>query len=177
MAVIPETQDGQQKPAEIAFRLKLEGGRITEAEHMVVRNLRDTQLANLQGVRLPLVTPVEDRFRDSRSRVLAAAASYYDALDQNNGSLAPFADDCVRIENRRVMIADEVTGMAFGLSHFRHAFEKREFAVYGIPGQTVRTMDNQPFDMPAIHLYKIWGGTIHEIEAVGIVAPYNSPTG
>ncbi len=83
-----------------------------------------------------------------------------------------------RIENRRVWIADEVNGVAIGFSHFRHPMTKREFAVYGIPGQTVRKMpDTKPFDMPAAHIFKIWGGQIHEIEAVGVVEPYNSPTG
>jgi hypothetical protein len=77
-----------------------------------------------------------------------------------------------------VWIADEVTGLAIGFSHFRHPMTKREFAVYGIPGQTVRKMpDTKPFDMPAAHIFKIWGGQIHEIEAVGVVEPYNSPTG
>jgi hypothetical protein len=219
LAVMTETREGQQGPIQVGFRLKLEGGQITEAEHIVVRNLREGQLANLQSPRLPLVSPVEERFRDSRSRLLYVGASYYDALDQNNGSLAPFADDCVRfengfqtarnavardpsqgfglagalgcaaqldtntfeyitrIDNRRVWIADEVNGLAFGLSHFRHSFEKREFAVFGIPGQTTRTMTNNPFDMPAIHIYKIWAGKIHEIEAIGVVTPYNSQTG
>jgi hypothetical protein len=219
LAVMTETREGQQAQIQLGLRLKLEAGQITEAEHIVVRNLREGQLANLQSPRLPLVSPVEDRFRDSRSRLLYIGASYYDALDQNNGALAPFADDCVRfengfqtarnvvardpsqgfglagalgcaaqldtntfeyitrIDNRRVWIADEVNGLAFGLSHFRHSFEKREFAVFGIPGQTARTMNNDPFDMPAIHIYKIWAGKIHEIEAIGIVVPYMSPTG
>jgi hypothetical protein len=39
-------------------------------------------------------------------------------------------------------------------------------------------MSNQrAFDMPALHIFRIWGGQIHEIEAVGVTAPYNSPTG
>jgi hypothetical protein len=55
---------------------------------------------------------------------------------------------------------------------------KKEFRVYGVPGQEVRKMPNQqPFDMPAAHIYKIWGGQIHEIEAVGLSTTYNSPTG
>ncbi len=32
-------------------------------------------------------------------------------------------------------------------------------------------------DLPALHIYKIWGGQIHEIEAMGFMAPYNSPSG
>lgn len=63
------------------------------------------------------------------------------------------------------------------MSHFRHAFENREFPIYGVPGRDTRSMDNDPFDMPAIHIYKIWGGRIHEIEAIGIVTDYMSPTG
>jgi hypothetical protein len=31
--------------------------------------------------------------------------------------------------------------------------------------------------MPALHIFKIWGGQIHEIEAAGVTVPYNSPTG
>lgn len=205
---------------ELGLRLKLENGRITEAEH-IVAEVRDTSMPKLQKPRMQLVTPVtDDAYRDARGRLLHIAATYYDALDNNNGSLAPFADDCVRmengmqtvrnpvpadpsqgfglagalgcskqldtntfeyidrIENRRVWIADEVNGVAIGFSHFRHPMTKREFPVYGIPGQTVRKMpDQKPFDMPAAHIFKIWGGQIHEIEAVGVVAPYNSPTG
>ncbi|HEU4617371.1 MAG TPA: hypothetical protein VFV10_04985 [Gammaproteobacteria bacterium] len=219
LAVMTESQDGKQAPIEVGLRLKVEGGQITEAEHLVVRNLRETSLANLKTPRKPLVSPVEEAYRDSRSRLLFIGASYYDALDENNGALAPFADDCVRFENglqtvrnpvardpsqgfglagslgceaqlntntfeyithidhRRVFIADEVNGLALGFSQFRHAFEKHEFRVFGIPGQTTRKMDNQPFDLPAMHIFKIWGGKLHEIEAIGIVEPYMSPTG
>jgi hypothetical protein len=209
----------ESKNVEMALRLKLENGKITEAEH-IVAPVRDTSLPKLQKPRMQLVSPVSDDYRDARGRLLHIAASYYDALDNNNGSLAPFADDCVRmengmqtvrnpvpadpskgfglagslgcakqldtntfeyidrIENRRVWIADEVNGVAIGFSHFRHPMTKREFKIYGIPGQTVRKMpDQKPFDMPAAHIFKIWGGQIHEIEAVGAVMPYNSPTG
>jgi hypothetical protein len=38
-------------------------------------------------------------------------------------------------------------------------------------------MDFKPFDLPAVHISKIWGGQIHEIEALGFLAPYNSGTG
>jgi hypothetical protein len=208
------------KNTELGLRLKLENGKITEAEH-IISGVRDTSMAHLQKPRMQLVTPVtDDGYRDARGRLLHIAATYYDALDNNNGSLAPFADDCVRfengmqtvrnpvpadpsqgfglagalgcakqldtntfeyidrIENRRVWIADEVNGVAIGFSHFRHPMTKKEFPVYGIPGQTVRKMETQkPFDMPAAHIFKIWNGQIHEIEAVGSVEPYNSPTG
>ena len=39
-------------------------------------------------------------------------------------------------------------------------------------------MKYKPFDMPAAHIFKIGPeGQIHEIEAVGYVAPYKSPSG
>lgn len=209
------------KPIQFGARLKLADGRITEAEHLVVHELRDTSLANLKQPRAPLLASVPEAYRDSRSRLISIALSYYDALDLNNGSLAPFADDCVRyengmqtarnrvptepvaaggfgllgalgcarqldtqvmsyidtIDNRRVQIADEETGLAFGLSHFHHSMKQKELRTIGVPGEEIRKMDFQPFDLPAMHIYKIWGGQIHEIEAIGILAPYNSPTG
>jgi hypothetical protein len=211
-------QEGS-KPIQLALRLKFDG-RITEAEHLVVHSLREANLANLQTPRQPLVSPVAEGWRDSRGRLLSIAASYYDALDLNNGSLAPFADDCVRfenggqsarkpvpagpsedsfapfgalgcarqldtqvmayitsIDNRRVWIADEETGLAFGLSHFRHAMDKTEWPTFGVPGVPFRKIDYKPFDLPAAHIFKIYGGQIHEIEALGFIAPYKSATG
>jgi hypothetical protein len=216
MAVLQE--DG--KPIQLALRLKYENGKISEAEHVVVHSLREANLANLQVPRQPLVSPVAEGWRDSRGRLLSIAASYYDALDLNNGSLAPFADDCVRfenggqsarkpvpagpsedsfapfgalgcakqldtqvmayitsIDNRRVWIADEATGLAFGLSHFRHAMDKTEWPTFGVPGVPFRKIDYKPFDLPAVHIFKIYGGQIHEIEALGFIAPYKSATG
>ena len=208
------------KPALIGLRLKLDGNsRIVEAEHMVARNLRDGVMQNLETPRAAFSTQVPEQYRDSHSRLVSIALSYYDALDENNGSLAPFADDCVRrengiqtarnpvptdgtggfgylgalgceaqmdtlmwtyitrIDNRRVLTADPVTGLAIGFSHFHHAFTQKTFRLVGVPGQEEREMDYEPFDLPAMHIYKIWGGKIHEIEAMGFTAPYNTPSG
>ena len=82
------------------------------------------------------------------------------------------------IHPRRVLIADELTGVAIGLSQLRHPMTQKKFKILNTPGVEERDMTNQqPFDMPALHLYKIWGGQMHEIEAVGIVTEYNAPTG
>ena len=82
------------------------------------------------------------------------------------------------IHPRRVLIADELTGVAIGFSQLRHPMTQKKFPILNNPGITERDMSNQkPFDMPSLHLYKIWGGQMHEIEAVGIVADYNAPTG
>ena len=213
------------KPAQVGFRLKLVNGKIVEAEHMVVAP-RPASLANLQKPRAAILMDVPYEYRDSRGRLIHIAKSYYDALDNNNGSLAPFATDCERHENgmrtapsggavggggmpgappqppslvglqtcasqinsgvfqyitvigdRRVEVADEQTGLVIGFSHFHHAFTEHEFKIYNNPSRDVVKMDYKPFDLPAMHIYKIWGGEIHEIEAMGFTAPYNSPTG
>jgi hypothetical protein len=82
------------------------------------------------------------------------------------------------IDHRRVFAADELTGLAVGFSHFRHSMKQKVFKILNIPGREVSDMSTQkPFDMPAMHIYKIWGGQIHEIEAIGILTDYNVPTG
>jgi hypothetical protein len=213
------------KPAQVGFRLKLVNGSITEAEHMIALP-RETSMANLAKLRpaIPMEVPYE--YADSRGRLIHIAKSYYDALDLNNGHLAPFAPDCERrengmrtapnggamggagmpgapprppslvgmqdcasqldsqtmsyittIDNRRVEIADEKTGLVLGFSHFRHPMTQKEYKLLNDPGRAINRMDFNPFDLPAMHIYKIWGGQIHEIEAMGFMAPLNSPTG
>jgi hypothetical protein len=212
------------KPAQVGFRLKLVNGKITEAEQMIAIP-REASLANLQKPRPAILMDVPYEYRDSRGRLIHIAKSYYDALDNNNGALAPFAPGCDRHENgmrtapfggalggavpgaahrppglegmqtcasqinsgtfqyittigdRRVEVADVQTGLAIGFSHFHHAFTQHEFKIYDDPDRTEVKMDYKPFDLPAMHIFKIWGGQIHEIEAMGFTAPYNSPTG
>ncbi len=82
-----------------------------------------------------------------------------------------------RIEPRRVEIADVETGLVFGLSQFRHPMEEKTLKIVGVPGVESVPMDFKPFDLPAAHIYKVQGGKIHEIEAMGFTMPYNSKTG
>ncbi len=214
------------KPAQLGFRLKLSNGRITEVEHLV-SILRGTEIPEtLQKVRpgIPMEIPYE--YADSRGRLIHIAKSYYDAVDLNNGYLAPFADDCDRIENgyrtapsggplagvgipgaaprpagllgmvtcrsqlnmqtfeyiseianRRVEIADTKTGLALGFSDFRHLMDKKKFRLLNDPGRDHVERNFDPFDMLAMHIFKVWGGEIHQIDTVGVRAPFNTPSG
>jgi hypothetical protein len=216
------------KPAQVGFRLKLQDGKVIEAEQMVAMP-RDASMPNLTKVRPAIAVEVPYEYADSRGRLIHIAKSYYDALDNNNGHLAPFAPDCerhengmrtapsggtslagpaipgqpprpvtllgmqdctsqidsgtfiyiTRIDDRRVELADPVTGLALGFSHFRHEMKQKEYPIVNDPGRTSTTISfgNGGFDLPAMHIFKIWGGQIHEIEAMGFMAPYNSPTG
>jgi len=86
-------------------------------------------------------------------------------------------DYITRIEPRRVWIADPETGLVFGLSQFRQPMEKNYVKIVGVPGLEKIDMPFKAFDLPAAHIFKIQGGKIHEIEAMGFVMPYNSSTG
>jgi len=209
-----------EQPVLVAIRLRLEDGVIVEAEHLVT-GVRDAFTANLAKPRSGLVSEVPPGSRKSHAELIEIGASYYDALDDNDGTLMPFAPDCLRqengmitagagagagpnnagtgqiardcagqlssnvmayidrIENRRVFAADPVTGLVMGLSHFRHPMDSGPYEVTTIDGKKeMREMSFAPFDLPAAHVFKIGAdGLVHEIEAMGFMAPYNSPTG
>jgi len=216
-----------EQPAIIAIRLKLDAkGNIAEAEHLV-SGVREAQMVNLQSPRPGIFTEIPVANRKSHDELIRIGASYYDALDDNNGELTPFAPDCerhengmitasgtpstapaipgaaatpqvardcrqqlstnsfqyiARIDNRRVFAADPETGLVMGLSHFRHPMDNLPYKVKAMDGSTIernkKNMAFAPFDLPAAHIFKIGAdGMMHEIEAMGFTAPYNSPTG
>ncbi|MBN9504430.1 MAG: hypothetical protein J0I69_00250 [Altererythrobacter sp.] len=208
------------KPSLVAIRLKLEDGRIVEAEHVVGTTLTPAQLANLQTPRASYFREIPKASRLPRGKLLTIGASYYDALDDNDGSLAPFARDCERMDNgdvavgpnvhiypepdyphidmtcggqfdsqvmsyittidgRRVFAADPVYGLVMGFSHFHHKMDVKDIRVILPDGsEGVRHLPNGPFDMVAAHIFKVGPeGQIHEIQAMGFVAPYTEPKG
>jgi len=215
-------QDG--KPVLVAVRLKLEGGRIIQAEHIVAAP-GPGGLEHLTKLRPALITDVPEGQRKTHDELAKIGLSYYNALDDNDGSKTPFAADCQRrenglttagegamgppnrnpkdapvahdcagqldsgsftyidrIENRRLVAADPVTGLAMGFSHFRHPMTNLPYTVKHVDGSTTernkKNMPYAPFDMPAAHIFKIGAdGKVHEIEAVGVILPYNSSTG
>jgi len=213
------------KPTIVAIRLKLDGdGKITEAEHLYSA-INEPQLANVETPRAGLLADVPEANRLSHGELIKIGASYYDALDDNDGTLMPFAADCerhengmvtaggntgpgpngvgdhpvardcagqltsgvfqyiTRIGNRRVFAADPQTGLVMGLSHFHHPMDFAPYEVTALDGTKLTyTRDNQmkfdPFDLPAAHIFKIGAdGKVHEIEAMGFMAPLNSPSG
>jgi hypothetical protein len=87
------------KPIILALRLKVEEGKITEIEHVVVRDIRPVGMANLVTPRPGLLETIPPDERVSRDEMYRIADSYFDSIEQSNGDLAPYADDCVRHEN------------------------------------------------------------------------------
>jgi hypothetical protein len=84
------------------------------------------------------------------------------------------------IDLRRIWIADEERGLVFAYTMFRHPLDapNKNYPVL-LPDGTVsdRTMNFNPFDLEAAHIYKIYGGKMHEIEAMGFTLPLYSKNG
>jgi hypothetical protein len=84
------------------------------------------------------------------------------------------------IDLRRIWIADEEKGLVFAYTMFRHPLDApgKNYPVL-LPDGTIRdrTMNFEPFDLAAAHIYKIFGGTMHEIEAMGFTLPLYSKNG
>ena len=213
------------KPTMVAIRLKLgKDGKIVEAEH-VYAAVSGPMLKNVDTPRPGLVSDVPPGSRKSHDELIRIGASYYDALDDNDGSKMPFAADCERHENgmvtagpnagpgpggptphpiahdckgqldskamtyitsignRRVFAADPQTGLVMGLSHFHHPMNFAPYEVTALDGtkimySTDKQMKFKPFDLPAAHIFKVGAdGKVHEIEAMGFLAPLNAPSG
>ena len=226
MTVIDRRTADGVVPAQLAARLKIVDGKITEAEHLVSSTTDQAALARLAAPRANLVAVVPERERMPRAELARIAGAYYDALDESDGNLAPFADDCEReengmitagpmlapapfdsvdvngrspppvsrdcrgqmtsrrfayidsIDNRRVFAVDPVQGLAMGLSHFRQSMTRGPQLMIAADGSQLQWEERRdPYDLPAAHIFKITGGRIHEVEAVGIFIPYASPTG
>ena len=93
-------EDG--KPAHLMVRLKVEGGRISEIETIVLRPQENNgfgQPATMKP-RAAFYEDVPEAQRLTKVQLAAMANAYFDTLQQNNGTVfAPFASDCDRIES------------------------------------------------------------------------------
>jgi hypothetical protein len=79
-------------------RLRLQRGKIAEAEHHVVRDGL-APMANFQRPRPGLVEDLAPGDWTSRDQMIDIGLAYYDALTHGDGTLAPFAEQCERREN------------------------------------------------------------------------------
>jgi hypothetical protein len=95
MGVIGENN----KPTILGARLKVVNGKITEIDHLVIHSGNQPLNPNMEKPRPDFVEPVDPSRRVPRDQMLKIANSYYEAIIQDNGSIAPFADECQRREN------------------------------------------------------------------------------
>lgn len=98
------------KPTMVAIRLKLDkDGKIAEAEHLYAA-VNGPALKNTETVRPGLVSEVPEANRLDHDKLIEIGASYYDALDDNDGTKMPFAADCERHENGMVTAGPNAGG-------------------------------------------------------------------
>ena len=86
------------KPLYIAARIKVKGDKVSEIELIAER---DAPFGNttITTPRPDFSTPLKPGERVPRVQMIAAAMSYFDSLEQHDGKVAPFADDCQRFED------------------------------------------------------------------------------
>ena len=98
-------------PTVVALRLKLDqAGSIVEAEHLYAEVPEERVEATLTNVRAGLTAEVAEDARMDRAGLITIGDSYYDALDDNDGTLTPFAADCQRHENGMITAGPEAVG-------------------------------------------------------------------
>lgn len=86
------------KPVVLAIRLRFDNKRVVEAEHLFA-DLADLTKRDLDAIYPELRSEIPARARKGDDELLRIGESYFNALDGNDGSLAPFSDQCKRIEN------------------------------------------------------------------------------
>jgi hypothetical protein len=99
--------EDKKTPTIVSVRLKVENGKITEIDHLVVPPGKDPLNPNMSKVRPALLERELKLERVSREQMQIIANSYYEAIVQDNGKVAPFADGCQRRENGGISANDQ----------------------------------------------------------------------
>jgi hypothetical protein len=190
-------------PGFLAIRLRVEGGQITEAEHMLStrRNLSSppTPFADPHGFTRPAdrALPVDPARRNTRAELLALGDGYFQTLENNTGEIrnTAFAPGAERHENGLVFRDIErdfrLGRYAFnnqvrrvpvlvdeerGISLFRGFIDhKGVMNEYQLTNGEYRTsIFREPHSWALLEMFKIEDGMITGVEATFISAPYRS---
>ena len=91
------------KPVLLSLRLKVVNRQITEAEQQVIRgNLNEKNLDNLRKMPHTFSQPLAPSERVSRQEMVRISSLYFDGIENLNGKMVPFDDECFRVENGMV---------------------------------------------------------------------------
>lgn len=227
------TKDQEEKPVLLSLRLKVENSRITEAEAIVVESMMggmDGAMAVPPAAYSVTLAP-EDRV--SREELIKISSLYFDSIEQCNGKIVPWHNECYRLENGMWTAGPnlppelaahiktpeapqpgpgEETSIAFARGPCTEAIDSGVFALiesirprrtpvvdvergvtWGVymfnhPGVETITMPDgstqpaayfvgEPNSMPMSELFKIEGGKIRDIMAIGVIKEYKSDSG
>jgi hypothetical protein len=219
------------KPALLSLRLRIENQRITEIESVVVRNMNEANLWTLKTPPAEFTRALAPEERVSREELVRISNAYFNSIEQSNGKLVPWHDECYRLENgmwtagpklpaeiaanqpkapaqqpgakvspafareactaaidsgvfaliesirpRHTPVVDEERGVTWGVYMFNHPGVKTVKMPDGSIKPAAYFVD-QPNSMPMSELFKIKGGKIRDIMAIGVVNKYKSGSG
>lgn len=90
----------------LAIRLRVQDGRITEAEAIAPGAAAGTGTFDLSAgagklttARPAFSTALTPAERRDRSQIIQAADLHYEGIERGNGDIVPFGDDCIKVEN------------------------------------------------------------------------------
>jgi hypothetical protein len=188
-------------PGFLAIRLRVEGGSITEVEHIVStrRNLSSPPTPigeDLEYAHDPVIDQVvPEAERLPRDRLIAHGHGYLDTLNQNNGEIrgTSFAPTATRRENG-LLFEDILGGFRSGRYYFNDRVrrepvlvdERRQIALMrgfidhkGVldaytltDGTEVRSIYREPHSWGLLEMFKIVDDQIAAVEATFITSPY-----
>jgi hypothetical protein len=218
----------------LTTRLKIENQKITEAESIVTGGMMGGELGGAMAVPpaaySEALAPEE---RVSREELVKISNLYFDSIEQCNGKIVPWHEECYRLENgtltageklpeelavhmqepsapkpgpagetspafsrgacteaidsgvfaliesirpRRTPVVDEARGVTWGVYMFNHPGVETVTMPDGST-QPAAYFRGQPNSMPMGELFKIKGGKIRDIMAIGVVNEYGSDSG
>jgi hypothetical protein len=99
--------ENEKKPTIASVRLKVVDGKITEIDHLVVPDNGKPLNPNMSKVRPALIERLPKLERIHRDQMEKIANSYYEAIVQDNGKVAPFSNNCQRRENGGISANDQ----------------------------------------------------------------------
>ena len=91
------------KPVLLSLRLKVVNRLITEAESIVIRgNLNENGLNTLRKMPHTFSQALAPSEHTSREEMVRISSLYFTGIEELDGKMVPFADDCYRVENTMV---------------------------------------------------------------------------
>ncbi|HEY4342025.1 MAG TPA: hypothetical protein VGM97_18930 [Steroidobacteraceae bacterium] len=191
----------------LGVRLKQRGQRLSEIETYVIRRGTGVHgtFDNLTTAPAEWTQSVPQAERSTREQLRHAANQYFNGIEQGNGSIVPFAADCLRIENGAQTAPTIATAtrpsMSAGAQFDTHMFDyiheitNRRFLltdperglVYAVvmfqhpgnikPQMNSVSLSSYPNTTEIIETFQLRGGKIQRIFAFVSLLPYRQSPG
>jgi hypothetical protein len=180
--------------------LKVENRRISEIETLVLRGAGPATNMERAGTPDPVLTetvPVAERI--PRAKLVAITNTYFEAIEQGNGGVAPFHKECNRFENgtltsgpqgcsaqldthifdyiqkiypRRYVVVDEERQLVFGFFMFNHPGDITWIKNADGSKRDMGAAATRPFAVDVAELFRIKDQQIRKVEALMVSFPY-----